>query len=64
MIRPDGMGPDVWARIGKLRADVRDRVLERAAILIAEGIPPNVADERALSEEAGVSIQQSIGGVG
>ena len=63
MSRPEGMSADVWTRIGKLRADVRDRVLERAAILIAEGIPASVADERALAEEAGQPTQKGLGGV-
>ena len=63
MIRPQGMTADTWTRIGKLRSDVRDRVLERAAILIFDaGLSPSEADERALAEEAGIATQQTIGG--
>lgn len=47
--------PTAWDRIARLRTDVRDRVLERAAILITHaGLSPEDADERALAEEAGV----------
>ncbi len=61
MRSPEGMNADVWTRIGRLPFEKRDRVLERAAILIAEGIPASVADERALAEEAGIAMQQTIG---
>lgn len=47
-------------RTAKLRADVRDRVIERAAILIADGMDPAEADERALAEEAGVATQRKL----
>ena len=51
-------------RIARLRTDVRDRVLERAAILITHaGLSAEEADERALAEEAGVPTQRTIGGV-
>lgn len=61
MTRPEGMAQAIWDRIGRLREDVRLRVLERAAILIFEaGLPPTVADERALAEEAGVYMQQEL----
>lgn len=57
------MAASAWNRISRLPSDTRDRVLERAAILIFEaGLSPNVADERALAEEAGVFTQQTIGG--
>lgn len=57
----DRMAPATWERIGKLRQDVRDRVLERAAILIYEaGLAPADADERALAEEAGVPTQKAL----
>lgn len=57
------MAPSAWERISKLRPDVRDRVLERAAILIFEAdIPPGDADERALAEEAGLPTQRSLVG--
>jgi len=60
---PEGMTAETWARIGKLRPDVRDRVLERAAILIYEaGLHPADADERALLEEAGEATQQRMVG--
>ena len=40
---------------------VRDRVIERAAILIYEaGLSPAEADERALAEEAGVYTQKKL----
>jgi hypothetical protein len=59
--RPDGMTAKVWERIGKLPADVRDRVLERAAVLIFQaGVAPAEADARALAEEAGVATQYSL----
>lgn len=59
--RPQGMAQVVWDRIGRLREDVRLRVLERAAILIHDaGLPPEVADERALAEEAGVYTQRTM----
>lgn len=46
-----------WAAIRKLADDVRDRVLERAAIKIYQGgIPPEEADIQALREEAGVLV--------
>ena len=49
-------------RIARLRTDVRDRVLERAAILITHaGLSPEEADERALAEEAGVPTQRTLG---
>lgn len=49
MSRPAGMPLTAWQRIGKLPSDIRDRVLERAAILIYEaGLSPTLADERAL----------------
>lgn len=62
--RPEGMGPDTWIRIGRLPSIKRDRVLERAAILIFDaGLSPIEADERALAEEAGLPSQRSLGGV-
>jgi hypothetical protein len=63
MSRPKDMAAVVWDRIAKLPSDTRDRVLERAAILIFEaGLSPHVADERALAEEARIFTQQTIGG--
>lgn len=64
--RPDGMTKSNWERIAKLPHERRYRVLERAAILIFQaGLTPAEADERALSEEAGVSTQRSLlGGAG
>lgn len=56
------MAPDTWARIAKLPDERRDRVLERSCILIAEGLPPQAADERALLEEAGLTTQQRMVG--
>jgi hypothetical protein len=54
---PAGMSLDVWTRIGRLSGEVRDRVLERAAILIYEaGLEPSAADARALAEEAGEEV--------
>lgn len=51
---PADMEPDAWRVISRLRVDVRDRVLERAAILIHEaGLAPAEADARALAEEVG-----------
>ncbi len=59
--RPQGMAAAAWDRIGKLPSDVRDRVLERAAILIFEaGLAPADADERALAEEAGIATQRTL----
>jgi hypothetical protein len=61
VIRPDGMSAKVWETIGKLPPDKRDRVLERAAILIFQaGVAPADADARALAEEAGISTQYSL----
>lgn len=58
---PEGMHASTWARIGQLREDVRDRVLERAAILIYQaGLSPEEADERALLEEGHVPTQRSL----
>ena len=55
------MGQAIWMRIERLRPEVRNRVLERAAILIFDaGLPPSVADERALAEEAGIYVQQEL----
>ena len=40
-----------WPQIAKLRADVRDEVLERAAIKITHaGLSPEQADREALAE--------------
>lgn len=51
---PTDMAERVWNRIGRLAPAVRDRVLERAAILIFDGgLSPSAADERALLEEVG-----------
>lgn len=48
-------------RTSKLRADVRDRVVERAAILIYQaGLDPDEADERAMAEEAGIATQKEL----
>jgi hypothetical protein len=56
MSRPEGMPIGTWQRIGKLPSDTRDRVLERAAILIYEaGLSPSLADERALVLEGVVA---------
>jgi hypothetical protein len=64
MSRPKDMAAAAWDRIAKLPVDTRDRVLERAAILIFEaGLSPETADERALAEEAGVYTQRRLGGV-
>lgn len=61
MKSPYGMAPDAMVRIGKLRSEVRDRVLERSAILIFDaGLSPHEADERALAEEAGVATQREL----
>lgn len=58
------MAPATWERIARLSLGMRDRVIERAAILIHDaGLTPAEADERALAEEAGVHAQQTIGGV-
>lgn len=60
--RPAGMSAEVWARIGRLPAATRDRVLERACILIFQaGLAPAEADERALAEEGGVPMQKQLG---
>ncbi len=61
--KPTDMVSPVWERIARLPPDTRDRVLERAAIKIADGTPPHVADQEALAEETGVGVQQSLGGV-
>lgn len=54
----------VSAALRKLTPDVRDRVLERAAILITHaGVDPDEADERALLLEAGVRIPRTLPGV-
>lgn len=55
------MGADTWTRIGRLPTDKRDRVLERAAILIFDaGLSPIEADERALAEEASIATQREL----
>lgn len=59
--RPQGMALALWTRISKLPTDLRDRVLERSAILIFEaGVDPAVADEAALVLE-GVDIPRLPG---
>ena len=64
-MRPADMSRSTWERIAKLPIDTRDRVLERAAILITHaGHSPADADERALAEEAGVSTQRPMFGGG
>jgi hypothetical protein len=51
---PTDMSASAWTRVSRLPADVRDRVLERSAILHFEaGLPVAEADERALREEVG-----------
>lgn len=51
---PSDMSEDAWRIISRLTSAKRDRVLERAAILIFEaGLAPAEADARALAEEAG-----------
>ena len=46
------MSDDAWRVISRLTSAKRDRVLERAAILIFEaGLAPAEADARALAEE-------------
>jgi len=59
------MTSSLWDRIVRLPSDVRDRVLERSAIIYYGGAAVSLqeADERALSEEAGIHVQQSLGGV-
>lgn len=64
-MKPANMASSTWERISKLPTDTRDRVLERAAILITHaGLSPADADERALAEEAGVSTQRPMFGGG
>lgn len=59
--RPSDMSKPTWERVSKLPPDKRDRVLERAAILIYQaGLTPADADERALAEEAGVHTQRTL----
>jgi hypothetical protein len=54
--------PAVSAKLAKLPDEVRDRVLERAAILITHaGMAPDDADERALLLEAGIATQRELG---
>jgi hypothetical protein len=65
MNRPAGMEDWAWAAIRKLRADVRDRVLERSAIVwFGGGVAktPAEADAIALAQEAG--IHRELPGVG
>jgi hypothetical protein len=51
---PIDMSSEAWERIRSLPSATRDRVLERAAILIYDGgLSPAVADARALREEVG-----------
>lgn len=52
--KPQGMSDLVWRAIGKLRGEVRDRVLERSAIKAASGTPWQQADREALQEEANI----------
>ena len=47
-------------RLARVPDAVRDRVIERAAILIADGVPAAEADERALAEEAGLATQKAL----
>ena len=59
---PLGMSAENWRRISRLPGDRRNRVLERAAIMIFDGgLSPAEADERALAAE-GYATQQAIGG--
>lgn len=62
MSRPEGMSRDVWERIGRLRADVRDRVLERSCLIFLGGGAASwaEADERALAEGAGQPTQKEL----
>lgn len=48
--------PKFIAAVRKLRAGVRDRVLERAAILGCDGVPWPEADRLALLWEAGIDL--------
>ncbi len=51
------------AKLRRLLPEVRDRVLERAAILITHaGVDPDEADERALFIEAGIVMQRELPG--
>lgn len=49
---PEGMTEATWRAIGKLRADVRERVLERSCIIHASGrVSWEEADHMAFEQE-------------
>lgn len=55
------MSPAISAKLAKLPSATRDRVLERAAILIFDaGMEPDAADHRALWLEAGIAVQREL----
>jgi len=55
--QPYDMSSEHWERVRRLPSAVRDRVLERACVLIyASGYAPDVADRMALEQEAGVRL--------
>lgn len=61
--RPHSMTADAWTRISRLPADVRDRVIERSALIYYGGAAASLeeADERALAEEARQPSQRRLG---
>lgn len=60
---PEGMTPALWKELAKLTPDVRERVLERAAIIQeSTGCSWEEADQRALTLE--VPGQRALPGVG
>lgn len=57
---PEGMPADLWSLIGRMRPEVRLRVLERAALLFdgsGGGVSREACDRLAVEQEAGVVVR-------
>lgn len=69
--KPTDMALSAWDRICVLPDyptarhpfGQRTATIERSAIKITSGTPSHIADEEALAEEAGIFMQQRLGGV-